>query len=466
MVFKRRGRDSDESPEVYDYEREAEYEEARRLKEQVEREQAEARERDRRQQEEIHRLEEERRNALKEQKKRDEELKAATANLRNLEKRRRESGLKNVEEALRAQNAGSAGAAEVAPVEVLVPDTEDETGTGERGTLPVLTSAETESTEAVPESTETVVSPVIGSSPSLFFRTPWWEKKRPLRGLSVNGYASDVHCDSGVYGSLATVAATFRGLKHQVPDRNSGTASQNEDWFSVVSAQSSDGTKYVVSVVCDGLSSARYSSYGARRASTLLARDVADGISRLAQVNGDSLQPIVQQSLAAQAQTLTSWNPLEFGAPQDADHDIDPNQFGCTVTLAVVCADAGDDGRHRYVAGNVGDSPVLQLSDGTWRKVSPQETETGGILDTRTHAFPRHTQCDLVEDFLAPGECVAVTSDGVGNFIHRNGMTLALGQYLSTRWDSPVGIMTFLNHMNFDLPTADDDRTAVVFWAV
>jgi flagellar biosynthesis GTPase FlhF len=463
MAFKRRGRDSEDSPEVYDFEREAEYEEARRLKEQVEREQAEARERDRKQQEEIHRLEEERRNAQKEQKKRDEELKAATANLRNLEKRRRESGIRNVEAALRAQNSDDPVA-----TEVTTHDGEgvSSTETAERGVVPVLTNPEPESTEAAPESTETVVSPVIGSSPSLFFRTPWWEKKRPLRGLSVNGYASDVHCDSGVYGSLASVGATLRGLKHQVPDKNSGTASQNEDWFSLVSAQSSDGQKYVVSVVCDGLSSAQYSSYGARRASTLLARDVAEEISKLTNVSIETLNPVVQNSLASQAQSLMSWNSAEFGAPQASSLDVDPNQFGCTVTLVVVCAEADENGRHRYIAGNVGDSPVLQLSGGVWRKVSPPEIESGGILDTRTHAFPRHTQCDLVEDFLESGECLAATSDGVGNFIHRNGLTLALGQYLSTRWSSPVGIMTFLNQMNFDLPTADDDRTAVLFWAV
>jgi hypothetical protein len=70
----------------------------------------------------------------------------------------------------------------------------------------------------------------------------------------------------------------------------------------------------------------------------------------------------------------------------------------------------------------------------------------------------------LVDDVLKPGECILMTSDGVGNFILRNGMTLALGNYLSTRWNNPIGILSFLNQLNFDLPTADDDRTAVAFW--
>jgi hypothetical protein len=104
------------------------------------------------------------------------------------------------------------------------------------------------------------------------------------------------------------------------------------------------------------------------------------------------------------------------------------------------------------------------LSKGAWRKVSPPDIDSGDILDTKTHAFPRHTECALVDDVLAQGECVLMTSDGVGNFILRNGLTLALGGYLSTRWNAPIGVLTFLNQLNFDLTTADDDRTAVAFW--
>jgi hypothetical protein len=321
-----------------------------------------------------------------------------------------------------------------------------------------------ESSTPVPDATENVVSPVIGSSPSIFFRTPWSKTEKPLHGLSMNGYAGDVHCDAGTFGKIASVGATLRGLKHQVPDKASGAAGQNEDWFSTFCAVSADGAKYVVSVVCDGLSSASYSWYGARRTSTLLGRDVAAGIALLTEVNSQTLQSVVDNSLAEQASTLMTWNVLEYGAPQVAPSEVDPVALGCTVTLAVVCADPDSNGSHAIVAGNVGDSPVFNLSKGAWRKVSPPDTDSGDILDTKTHAFPRHTECALVDDVLAQGECVLMTSDGVGNFILRNGMTLALGGYLSTRWNAPIGVLTFLNQLNFDLTTADDDRTAVAFW--
>lgn len=312
--------------------------------------------------------------------------------------------------------------------------------------------------------TERVVQPVIGSSPSIFFRTPWSKTDRPLHGLSMNGFAGDVHCDAGTFGKIASIGATLRGQKHQVPDRSTGAAGQNEDWFSTFCAVSKSGQKFVVSVVCDGLSSAPYSWYGARRTSTTLAKDVATAISELSEVNSGTLQRIVDGSLQRQASTLLSWSPDEYGAPHVDPSQVQAVELGCTVTLAVVAAEPGEDGSHQVVVGNVGDSPVFNLAHGSWRKVSPTDVETSDILDTKTHAFPRHTNCALIDDHLKQGECVLMTSDGVGNFILRNGITLALGSYLSSRWNAPIGILSFLNHLNFDLPTADDDRTAVAFW--
>lgn len=329
---------------------------------------------------------------------------------------------------------------------------------------PIAFEPVAQSTSPVVEATEHVVSPVIGSGPSIFFRTPWSNSEKPLHSLSMNGYAGDVHCDAGTFGKVASIGATMRGLKHQVPDKSTGAAGQNEDWFSTFCAISASGTKYVVAVVCDGLSSAPYSWYGARRTSTLLGRDVATGIEQLTDVNSRTLQSVVDGSLAEQAATLLTWNTFEYGAPQVPPSEVDPVALGCTVTLTVVCAEPSEDGSHAVVAGNVGDSPVFKLSEGAWRKISPPDIDSGDILDTKTHAFPRHVECALVDDVMAQGDCVLMTSDGVGNFIFRNGMTLALGGYLSTRWNAPIGILSFLNHLNFDLTTADDDRTAVAFW--
>ena len=333
-----------------------------------------------------------------------------------------------------------------------------------RVSVPLVAPQQIEKSTEKIETTENVLAPIIGSSPSIFFRTPWSQVDRPLHGLSMNGYAGDVHCDAGTFGRIASIGATLRGQKHQVPEKSTGAAGQNEDWFSTFCGVSASGKKYVATVVCDGLSSAHYSWYGARRTSTSLARDITIGIGDLSEVNAKSIQPIVDKSLAVQAATLMSWNTSEYGAPQVDPSTIDPVSLGCTVTVLVVCAEPDESGTHHVVAGNVGDSPIFSLSEGQWRKVSPVDIDNDEILDTKTHAFPRHTECALIDDVLKQGECVLVTSDGVGNFILRNGKTLALGNFLSTRWNKPLGIMSFLNQLNFDLPTADDDRTAVAFW--
>jgi serine/threonine protein phosphatase PrpC len=315
-------------------------------------------------------------------------------------------------------------------------------------------------------SSEAIVPPVIGSNPSRFFETPWWQVSKPLHGLSKDGYASDIHCDSGTFGTVASIGATLRGLKHQVPNKNSGAAEQNEDWFATVCTTSDIGKKYIISVVCDGLSSARFSSYGAKRTSTLLARDLAVCISGMSDLDSKRLQTEITKSLEKQAATITSWTNDEFGAPQIQAIDIDLLDFGCTVTAAIVSAEADASGNHEIWVGSIGDSPTLKLSKGQWSVVGEKDDDGYGILDTRTSAFPRDTECLLRKESFKKGDCIAVCSDGVANFVYRNGSTLALGNYLSKRWNSPVEILTFINQLSFDLPTADDDRTAVVFWSI
>lgn len=454
---------SKDKAEVYDVEKEEQYEEDRKNLERLEREEQKFAKKQKKADEKFQEAEE----ARKEQEARRLEL---DNQRRRFEEEQARLKAKKEAEALAKQ--GSQPATPPAAVTILpdpdadIPDAPPaEPGIKVREELPVATApSATETETSTVETTENVVQPIIGREPSTAFKTPWSKTDRPWHGLSMNGYAGDVHCDAGTFGKIASIGGTLRGFKHQVPDRATGAAGQNEDWFSTFCAVSSVGTKYVVSVVCDGLSSAPYSWYGARRTSTSLARDVAEGISALVEVNSKTLQQIVDSSLATQAETLMTWKPAEYGAPQVDPATVDPVALGCTVTLTVVCAEPDENGVHSIVAGNVGDSPVFNLSDGEWRKVSPPDLDSGDILDTKTHAFPRHTECALVDDSLKQGECVLMTSDGVGNFILRNGMTLALGSYLSTRWNSPVGILSFLNQLNFDLPTADDDRTAVAFW--
>jgi hypothetical protein len=66
---------------------------------------------------------------------------------------------------------------------------------------------------------------------------------------------------------------------------------------------------------------------------------------------------------------------------------------------------------------------------------------------------------------MANDDAIVITSDGVGNFLMQGGNKLALGDFLQTQWRRPLGVLSFLSHLSFDLRSADDDRTAVVVWS-
>ena len=120
---------------------------------------------------------------------------------------------------------------------------------------------------------EIVQPPQIGE-PSSFARHDWWDKDREWCQVSPLGMSSDVVCDIGTFGTVAIAAASLRGHKHKV----SGEPCQ--DAFSLRTTQSLSGQKYVVAVLCDGMSSAKHSEYGARRTSQLLAWSLAEKIKR------------------------------------------------------------------------------------------------------------------------------------------------------------------------------------------
>lgn len=82
-----------------------------------------------------------------------------------------------------------------------------------------------------------------------------------------------------------------------------------------------------------------------------------------------------------------------------------------------------------------------------------------GRLDAYLPHTPEAVRQQLVR--LAPGDVLALTSDGVGdaladlpeahNWFHR-------------QWTSPVSAFELLLHINYDSHQRNDDRTAVVVW--
>lgn len=297
---------------------------------------------------------------------------------------------------------------------------------------------------------------------SAFGLNDWWSTNDYHR-LASGGYSRDVDCDAGTIGDLAVAGVSLRGHKHTLDGK------ANEDAFALRVATTSDGDRYLVVVVCDGLSSAAHSSFAARRTSSLVAdllgRFVADPRFSLRRLK-DNLERYLAKEVKPLLRTWesTPWDTPQWGAPSSSPLETDPKDLHVTLTFALVPAAVGVAGGSEAIIGAIGDSPCFLLHGGQWRRLGIHDPTDGGVLSTRTNAFPTSTAPEYAQLVLRAGDALCVASDGVGNFVEKDGQVLALGTYLAAQWSSPVDIPTFIRDASFDLRSADDDRTVVMCW--
>ena len=306
-----------------------------------------------------------------------------------------------------------------------------------------------------------VVPPVIGEGSKFgVTASDWWDVSQGKRWvqLTPTGLASDVQCDAGSFGDLAVIGGSLRGLKHQIK----GT--QNEDSFFLGAAEDLHGAKYVVAVLADGLSSAKYSGYGSRRITQMVGREM---IERISTTGSPDLEWTKTKSAGVLAETATrigNYDPSDYGAPPVSSSELGDRDVLVTLTIALVPAQASPDGTREVIAGFIGDSPLFVLNDDGWDKKTAIDDQEE-IVENRTRAFPVDRTFSLTSFKVANDDAIVITSDGVGNFLMQSGQKLALGDFLQTQWRRPLGILSFLSHLSFDLKSADDDRTAVVIWS-
>lgn len=306
-----------------------------------------------------------------------------------------------------------------------------------------------------------VVPPVIGEGSKFgVTASDWWDVSQGKRWvkLTPTGLSSDVQCDAGSFGDLAVIGGSLRGLKHQI----SGT--QNEDSFFLGAAEDLHGAKYVVAVLADGLSSAKYSGYGSRRITQMVGREMIERISTTGSPDLEWMRTKSAGVLAETAIRIGNYDPSDYGAPTVASSELGDRDVLVTLTIALVPAKASPDGSREVIAGFIGDSPLFVLNDKGWDKKTAVDDQEE-IVENRTRAFPMDRTFSLTSFTVANDDAIVITSDGVGNFLMQSGNKLALGDFLQTQWRRPLGILSFLSHLSFDLRSADDDRTAVVVWS-
>ena len=264
---------------------------------------------------------------------------------------------------------------------------------------------------------------------------------------------SDLACDAGTVGTRAVAAVSVRGHKHRL------AGEPNQDAFAIRWV-ATDAGPLLVAVVCDGMSSARHSAYGARRVANLVAGELASGLGERLLVD-ERADGDVTPALARVIATASSWSATDLGAPADCPDEVTAADLETTLTFAVVECGDGAAVRRRLDRRQPGLRAPRRSVEATRtparRRRGPRDLRDPGpvlLASIRRSGAAR----------IDAGAALLLCTDGIGNFLDDGDHALALGERLADAWRTPVDILTFANQASFDLPTADDDRTAVMIW--
>ncbi|HEY0451300.1 protein phosphatase 2C domain-containing protein [Actinophytocola sp.] len=256
--------------------------------------------------------------------------------------------------------------------------------------------------------------------PSLAAGSPW--RLDPIADVP------DTVVEAGRVGSLEVRAASMRGTSH----RFDGVVRQD-----AVAVTSLD-ERFVLAAVADGVGSAADAHRGAQLA--------------------------VRHALGYLAWALPGAAAVDLvGALQAADRAVreaGPAPADRSTTLTVAVVELGSSG-HRYEAARVGDSPAFVLADGAFLPLF--DTRVGVIVEPGTDSLPSpRGPAERAGGVLRAGQALVLASDGVGVPVQET----EAGAYLAEAWSEPPGPVAYLHQLQFDLRTFDDDRTAVVVWAL
>jgi serine/threonine protein phosphatase PrpC len=302
------------------------------------------------------------------------------------------------------------------------------------------------------------VKPPQFGDPSAFAKYDWWDPSRDWWLLSESGGANDTVCDLGTVGSLAVAAVSMRGHKH----RYSGQVCQ--DSFAVRVARTLESEQFLVVVVCDGLSSAKFSHFGAKRTAELFSEELKKFVESTAVVSYTEVVNSIPKLLDNCRNLLKPERLTDHGIVGITNEEITEEDLYTTLTFAVIPT-TGDGETRTALVGGIGDSPIFHLGGdlAEWKAVRIDLT-TSDVVDSGTHAFPASGAPAIEVLRLADGDVLSIMSDGVGNYVRVGDKQTLLGNYLARQWRRPVGLATYVSDVAFDLKSADDDRTVVTVW--
>jgi len=337
--------------------------------------------------------------------------------------------------------------------------------------VPDSTVASVEQPPRVVERGLAVPSPIeqltVGSEATTFGKELWWSQ-RDWTKLPPAGPPDDILTRIGVAGNLAVAGCSVRGRKHRHGVQN------NDDYFTTAIVNHPDSGEPValVAVVCDGMGSAEFSSFGSKALAEATAASLTylatklfgDGWDHLAaylDANSEQFLTEISGSVrSAVAHERPSWLRVPSYIPPEGVAD---GLLQSTLTFAVV--EFAQNGLPSpAIIGCIGDSPAMSIEAGHVRALLALD-DNDGIHSTATEGALGATSLTLVAHEIRSGCPLLLATDGVANFLTYEGETTRLGRYIAEQWSSPVDHLSFIRDVNFDLASADDDRTALVVWA-
>ncbi|MGW6204420.1 protein phosphatase 2C domain-containing protein [Streptomyces sp. NPDC055089] len=248
--------------------------------------------------------------------------------------------------------------------------------------------------------------------------------------------------DSARVGDLEVRAASVVGAGHRIDETN---ASPRQDAYRVGRDAAS---RHLVVAVADGMSDSPHSDTAAAVAALALVnalrRQLDEGVPLLRLDHASAFLEAAGQVHAVARQR--HW-------PADTVRTV--------ATAAVVPAAAGPDGgRDLWLAG-LGDTTAWVRRPQRWslKLGDKQRGLDAGRLDAYLPHTPEAVRRQLVR--LAPGDVLALTSDGVGDALTD---LPEAHDWFHRQWASPVSAFELLLHINYDSHQRNDDRTAVVVW--
>jgi serine/threonine protein phosphatase PrpC len=302
-----------------------------------------------------------------------------------------------------------------------------------------------------------IVAPVYGPK-TTFGSMPWWSEKNWWK-VAESGEGNDVRAHVGTVGDLALAVTSVRGHKHRLG------GAVNQDSYATRTVTLEDGRSFIIVVVCDGMGSAQFSSYGARLFSQNMASVLAMTISEAPDDYREILNRYQTETISHVSKGIFAYRDDEFDAPTISKDQITIRDIQCTMTFAIVPAfaqDASDKTRYATM-GFIGDSPAFLLDNEEWNRVD-ENKDGSGIWSSATEGAINSEKMLFQEVPMRPGSALLLTSDGVGNYMRFEEKPTSLGHDLATRWAQPVGMLEFIRDVSFETQSADDDRTAAVIW--